>query len=221
VHFDLSYKIGAKTSIFGRVQYSETDYDRQFNSLDNEQADYLIGVRWKPANALSGTIGIGSSDRDFDDPTREGFDDTIYYANLNYQLNPFSNITVNASRNVEEPGDAVSDFFESDLIAVGWNHALTSQLALNTYVQWIDDDFNTNRRDEYFDWGVGLDYIWRPWLTAGIFYGETERDSTLATEEFDDAFYGIRFRSDLRPLLRGRSKAIEPDSFDYPASSNR
>ncbi len=221
VRFDLSYKIGAKTSLFGRISRQDIDYDRALNSLDSEQTDWLLGVRWKPSNALSGVVGIGNTDREFDDPRRAGYDDTSYYANLNYMINPFSIIEFSASRSVEEPGDDVSNFYVSDLIGVGWDHALTPQLVFNAFAKWVDDDYDTGRQDEFFDFGLGLDYVWRSWLTAGIYYGEIERDSSVPDFDYDDRYYGIRIRSDLRSLLRGRGKAEEPASFNYPRPSDR
>lgn len=222
VHFDISYKIGARTAVFGRVQYTEVDYDRAANSLDSEQTDFLLGLRWKPSNALSGVAGIGSTDKDFIDPARQDYDDAIYYVNLNYAFNPLSNLKLSASRVVEEPGDDQSDYYESDLLGIGIDHALTSTLSFNAYAKWIDDNYNTNREDEFFDFGVGLDYFWRPWLTAGIYYSEIERKSNFETVEYEDRYFGIRLRSDLRPLLRGRGSQVEPyDSFDYPRRNGK
>ncbi len=221
IHFDISYQIGSKTSIFGRVQKSDVDYDRAFNSLDSEQTDYLLGVRWRPSNALSGVIGVGSSDKDFIDPTRSDYSGDNYYVNLDYMLNPFSVVSLSASRAVEEPGDDLSDYYESSLLGIAWDHGLTSQLGFNVYAKRVDDEYNTGRDDEFIDFGLSLDYAWKPWLTAGIYYGQIERDSTLDELDYDDSYFGIRLRSDLRPLLKGRRNVEEPDSFEYPQASNK
>ena len=222
VHLDLSYKIGAKTSVFGRIQQTDVNYGRELNSLDSEQTDVIVGLRWKPTNALSGVVGIGTSDREYDDGAREEFDDEIYYVNLNYMLNPFSTIELGASRAVEEPGDGDSDFYVSDFLGIGWDHSLTPHLAFSAYAKWIEDDYNTGREDRFFDYGLGLDYAWKSWMTAGIFYGEIDRDSDLDTAGYDDKYFGIRLRSDLRSLLKGRGSRIEPAaSFGLSKPSDR
>lgn len=214
IHFDLNYRLGPKTSVFGRYQETNVDYDRDTNSLDSDQKDYLVGVRWKPTNALSGVVGVGWTDRDFDQVQRESYEEFNYYVNLNYMIKPFSVVELAASRVVEEPSILNASYYESELFGIGWDHALTPQLLFNAFAKWVDDDYDTGRRDEFFDWGVGLDYVWKDWLTAGIYYGEIERESTQARVSYDDAYIGIRLRSDLRSILSGRGKeAREPASF--------
>ena len=215
VHFDLNWRFASKTSVFVRVQRTETDYAAQTANIDNDQTDFLVGVRLKATNKLNGVLSVGRSDRDFDDPSREGYDDNAYYANINYSLSPFSVISFNASRIVEEPGDINSSFYESELFGAAWNHALTPKLSLEIYGKLIDDDYDIERQDQFTDWGVGLNYSWRRWLDIGAFYGEIERESTLSEVEYEDNYFGVRLQSDLRSLLRGRRRAegIEPSSF--------
>lgn len=217
IHLDVSYRIGSKTSIFGRIEQTDNDSARTIDSLDSDQVDYLIGLRWKANNVLSGVAAIGRSERDFDLEGRESFEGDIYYANLSYTINPFSVIELAASRVVEEPGDNLSDFYVSDLIGVSWTHSITPQLVFNAFAKRIEDDYNnSDRDDEFFDYGLGLDYAWRPYLTVGLFYNNVERRSTLENIEFDQNFYGIRLRSDLRSLINSASRrkaAPEPSSF--------
>ena len=221
VHLDLSWHFASKTSVFGRVQYTETDFNSPQSSLDNEQVEYVAGLRFKPANTLSGVVGVGRTVREFDDIEREEFDGSTYYVNLNYSINPFSNIAFNASRFVEDPSDEDSSFFESELFGLSWTHSLSEKLIFNSYAKLIDDDFDNDREDQFVDWGLGLDYVWRSWLTAGVYYGDIERTSTDETVEFDDRFVGIRFTSDLRSFLKGRSKKRrEPASFGEPKKTS-
>ncbi len=216
LHFDVDWRFSDRASLFARIEQTDTDFDNFDTTLDSDQTDFLLGLRWRADGSLSGVVGVGVSDRDFDDPSRENFDSSIYYANLTYSFNPFSTISLNASRTFEEPSDITSDFFESELFGVSWNHALNTRTSLSLYAQAIDDDFNTNREDQFFDWGVELSYGWRNWLTASIYYSEVERDSNIDNVEFDDTIIGIRLRSDLRSLLgssRKRKDKLEPSSF--------
>ena len=224
VHFDLNWQFASKTSAFVRVQRTETNFSAQTVNIDNDQTDFLVGVRVKATNKLNGVLSVGRSDRDFDDPSREGYDDNAYYVNVNYSITPFSVLSFNASRLVEEPSAIDSSFYESELFGLAWNHALTPKLSLELYGKLIDDDYDIERQDEFTDWGVGLDYSWRRWLSTGVFYGEIERESTLSELDYEDKYFGIRLQSDLRSLLRGRGRndtTIEPSSFGLPKKTQR
>lgn len=198
LHLDLGYDIGSKTTLFGRLTKNDIDYARDFNSLDSEETSYLIGLRWKPSYALSGVIGVGKTKKDFEDPVREDFDGSTYYVNLSYAWKPFSTFNMSFSRLVEEPGDDFSDFFVSDLIGLSWDHSLTERLSFGIYAKKIDDDFNTGRNDEFTDYGINLDYIFRKWLTLGLYYGQIERESNDIDIPYTDKYYGVRLKSDLR-----------------------
>ncbi len=214
IHFDLNWQFSDRTSVFGRAQKTDVDYDRSDSPLDSDQTDYLVGLRWKPINSLSGTAGIGFSEKEFDEPGRDRFDRSIYYANLGYSITPFSTISFNASRTLEEPGDEFSSYYESEFFGVSWDHALTERATFGLYAKGIDDDYDTGREDQFFDWGAELSYAWRNWMTASIYYGEIERDSNREGIAYEDRFIGIRLRSDLRSLLRSTGKRkIEPGSF--------
>ena len=217
VHLDVNWQFASRTSVFGRVQKSDVDYNSDTNTLDSEQTDYLLGLRLKPLNALSGVVGVGYSEKEFDDPSREDYDGATYYANLSYTLQPFSVLELGVSRAVEEPSGEDASYYESDYFGVGLSHGFTDRLTFDAFAKWIDDEYENGRRDDFFDWGVGLDYVWKNWMTAGIYYGEIERESTRQLVGYDDSYFGIRLRSDLRSLFRGnRNRETEPGSFDYP-----
>ena len=90
------------------------------------------------------------------------------------------------------------------------------------FVKWIDDSYNTERQDEFTDFGITLNYDVRSWLSAGLFYGEIQRESNVGNVAYDDRYFGIQLRSDLRALLSGsRDKDyVEPYSFE-PDSEER
>lgn len=222
VHFDLNWRFASKTSVFGRVERRETNYDSFNSDIDSDQADFLVGVRFSPASTLNGVLAVGRSDKDFKNSNREGYDDNAYYVNLNYNISPFSVIELSASRVVEEPSDQLSSFYESEFIGVGWNHSLTSKFSLDVFAKFIDDDYDIDRQDQFTDWGIGIDYAWRSWLTAGIYYGEIERESTIDDIAYEDTYFGLRLRSDLRSLLKGRGKKRpEPSSFGKPKKTTK
>lgn len=199
-HFDVSYQFGEKTSLFARYQKSDINYSFTANDLDSTQKDYLIGLRWKPSNALSGVVGIGRSEKEYDSSLREDYDGSSYYANLSYSITPFSILTFNASKLVEEPGDQLSSYFESELLGIRWDHSLTERVSFSVYGKLIEDDFDTDRKDEFTDIGINLDYSFRRWLNIGLYYGQLERESNAEFIPYEDEYFGIRLYSDLRAI---------------------
>jgi len=215
VHFDINYRFKGNTAVFARIENRSVDFNRFGDSLDSDQTDWLVGLRVKPTSRLSGVIGYGQTDRDFDDSSLNGFDGNTYYGNVTYSITPFSTIQFGAARSVEEPSSSDASFFVSEIFSLSWEHALTDNLVFDSFAKSLDDDFENGRRDEFFDWGVSLDYAVRPWLTVGAYYEDIDRDSNTAGVAFEDRIFGIRLKSDLRTLLRNRraKRDIEPISF--------
>jgi len=198
IHLDLSYELAARLRLFGRLEKTDIDYERSFATLDSELNTVLVGVRWSPSAKLNGVLGVGKQDKDFDLATREDYDGSTYYANLNYAVKPYSIISLNASKFVEEAGDDNSDFFTSRLIGLSWSHSLSERWSLGAYTKTIDDEFNNGREDDFDDFGLNVDYKWRRWLTAGVRFGKLERDSNRVGIPYEDQYIGITLRSDLR-----------------------
>ena len=219
IHLDVDYNIAGNTSIFGRIEYNEVDFNRFDASLDSEEVEWLVGMRIKATNRLSGVIGYGAIDRDFDDSSLNNYDGNTYYANLTYAITPFSTIQFGASRSVEEPSSAGDgSFFTSELFSLSWQHALTDNLVFDSFVKTLDDDFENGRRDEFFDWGLGLDYALEPWLTIGAYYEDIDRDSNTEGVAYEDRIFGIRLKSDLRPLLSRQRAKKNPEPISFGAS---
>lgn len=222
LHFDLSYQIGSRTAVFGRLEKVNIDYDQTGSDLSSEVDRYLIGLRWSQGSRLSGVFGVGSTKKDFDDPLRKDYSGSNYFANIDYRIRPFSNIALSASRSVEESADINSNYYISEYLGVGWNHSLSDRFSFSVYAKHIDDELDTGRNDKYKDYGVTLSYDWRRWMQFGVYAGNIERNSNRDLFDYDEAYYGIRLRSDLRSLLKGRSKVAEPDaSFDYPETQSQ
>ena len=68
---------------------------------------------------------------------------------------------------------------------------LPQKLDLLAYYNRIDDDFDSGREDKIDDYGIGLVYHARRWLSLGFRYGKSERDSNRADANYDDTYYDI------------------------------
>ena len=225
IHLDLDYRLSANTSVFVRIDRAETDFDRFGDSLDSKDRSWLVGLRVNPTSRISGVIGYGETERDLDDGTLNDFDGNTYYANITYAISPFSSVQFGAARSIEDPGSADDgSFFESELISLSFQHSLTDHLSFDSYVKFLDDDFDGGRQDEFVDWGVGVNYVFRHGIKVGAYYEDIDRDSNVSGIAFEDRIFGIRLSSDLRNILskkQSRNNTSKQLPFDLNTRSLR
>jgi uncharacterized protein (PEP-CTERM system associated) len=78
---------------------------------------------------------------------------------------------------------------------VSADHALLENLLLNASLQYIEDDFITSgaasRNDEYYGAGVGMEYTINRNLAVNLGYDYIERDSTVASENYDNNLVSV------------------------------
>lgn len=202
-HIDAGYELTNATSVFGRYELSDVDFERAIASLDSEEMSFLVGLRWAPTTSnLSGQIGIGNIEKDFVDPARSDFDGTRYYANLNYTPTQFLDFGIFASKYIEETGDQLSDYYVSNILGASANYSFSDRLNGYVFGKLISDEYELGRVDDFKDYGVGLKYDLYRWLALGLQYTHTERDSTLEQANYTDNYYGITLSSDLRGLYQ-------------------
>jgi len=196
VRLDASYDLSATTAAF--VRYTQTDIDYLTGTLDSDQSTAMVGLRFRPGGKVNGAFGIGTTDKNFSDEAREDYSGSTHYANIAYQLKPYSTVSLNASRKVEEPGEDNSDYYVTDLIGASWDHSLTDRLSVGVYTKTFEDDYNNGRVDEFNDSGLNVKYAFKDWLTVGLTYGSVERDSNRENNSYEDNYVGVSLKSSLR-----------------------
>ncbi|MBS1270361.1 MAG: hypothetical protein MAG794_01316 [Gammaproteobacteria bacterium] len=60
------------------------------------------------------------------------------------------------------------------------------------YINRTEEDFDSGRNDEILDYGFGVDYALRPWLSVGGGYTVIERDSSVAGEDYEDEIFTVK-----------------------------
>ncbi len=190
------YNLGPRTSLFVRGAWDDIDFLSPASDLDSEEFGYYLGLRWEASEATTGEVGIGRIEKDFDSPRRDDTETGSYFGRVIWQPKPFSTVRVHASKSLEETTDLNSDFIDTRLIGMSWDHGLTDRWAFFVYLNQTRDKFSDGRRDTLKDYGAGLDYAFRSWLTFGGSYGRFERDSNFPEAEFEDRIFSlyVRFR---------------------------
>ncbi len=203
IYATLYYNLSPRTSLFLRGVFDDIDFVSPASDLDNEETGYFFGARWEATVATSGEVGIGRVEKEFDAPARGTDETSSYFARIIWQPKPFSTVALHASKTFEETTELDSEFIESRLIGMNWDHALTDRWAFFLYVNETRDKFSDGRRDTLHNYGLGLDYAFRSWLTFGVSYGMFERDSNAAEAEFEDQTLSLYARLGLSFGTRG------------------
>lgn len=186
------YNYSPITAFFLEANFTDIAYEQVLPKQDSTETSYLVGVRTAPTAALSGEIAYGVLTKEYDDPAIAGYDDNTYRARVRWV--PVDRLGFNffASRTTEESGELTSNFFVSDLLGFGVDYALTARIRASAFYNHFEDDYTeTGRLDTTHDWQVGLDYAVTNWLTLGLHYGQTDRDSNVPEAVYDDEYIGL------------------------------
>jgi len=114
----------------------------------------------------------------------------------------FTRVSGYASRAVEESSDSAASFFVSDLIGITVNHGLSDRLNLLGYYNQTEDDFSNGRLDDIKDYGIGLDFAMREWLSLNARVGRISRGSNESDVEFNDTFVSVGLSAKRQPPTR-------------------
>jgi hypothetical protein len=196
----LFYRIMPKTRVFAEVTYGQTDYvierPTQPNlNQDSDQWGVNLGARWRATAKTSGTAKIGYLKKDYDAEGREDF--TGFAWQIGVQLKPLrqSIVDVYTGRRVSD-STGIGDFIDTQDISVSWTHNWMPRLSTKLGLYYANSQYEGNPREDdltSFNLGVNYDLMKRTTLSAGVNFAN--RDSTTATEEYDQTVYMISINS--------------------------
>ena len=171
--------LSPRTSLFLTGWQTEIDYVEETSSeFDSTDTNLNVGIGWEPSAALSLLLEVGQIKKDFDDPVQEDQDTDSYRGKLSWLPTAYTTVNFYASRTFEETTVRTSPVTISDLLGVSFSHAFTSSIRGRAYYNLIDDELVDTRMDEITDYGVGLYYDVNRYLSLGLSWDRTERDST-------------------------------------------
>ncbi|UTW10622.1 outer membrane beta-barrel protein [Marinobacterium rhizophilum] len=179
------YRVAPKTRALFEVRYNDYDYVT-FNTLDSDSMAYLLGLTWDATARTTGTAKIGYEEKDFDDAARKDPSATVWEVGVSWQPRSYSTFTLNTRQGIDE-GSVEENFIETTTTSLNWNHAWSSYLSTDVNFSHTEEDYDNvaNRQDEKDSIALGLNYEMRRWLSLGLGYKYTERDSNVAAENFD------------------------------------
>lgn len=191
VHGRVYYNISPRTSVFAGASLTDVTYLRSAANLDSEELAYEVGGRWDVTTQTSGSVSVGQTEKDFDDPARDDAEATTLAGRLSWSPRTRTTFSLYGSRQFEETTSINDDFYVSELVGASVRQAIGSRFNASAYINQTNDEFENGREDEILDYGFGLDYTFRRWLSIGAQYSIVERDSNVAGNDYDDEILSL------------------------------
>jgi len=186
VHGRVIYNISPRTSVFAGASLTDVSYQQSGLGLDSEELGYDVGARWDITAKTSGRVSVGRTEKDFDDPLLEDVDTTTLAGRLSWTPRRRTTFNLYGSRQFEETASTADNYFISELIGASISQSFGSRLDGFAYINETNDDYASGRRDEILDYGLGVNYSFRRWLSLGAEYSIIERDSNIPGNDYED-----------------------------------
>ncbi|MCF2949879.1 outer membrane beta-barrel protein [Paraglaciecola aquimarina] len=182
------YRIAPRTRLLTQVEYQDYSYSpgAGFIDLDNEYIRYLVGVEWALTNQLDGTIKVGYQDRDYKLAGLQDSDGLSYEADLVWQPNTYTAVSLAANRMSTESDIANTGAVLRTGYALSLTHELTKLTKLDAAVRYSKDDlsFNSTRQDKRHFVKLGVLHDLLTWVELGANISYEDRKSNVALAEY-------------------------------------
>jgi hypothetical protein len=176
------WRVAPKTSLLAEYSFTDMDYALEDQS-DSEVETWLLGLTWDATARTRGEIAYGKQKRRFDDPTLEGYDGAAWRASINWRPRTYSQFTLAATRNTQEP-NGYGDYVLRQDVTLSWLHDWATRFGTTVDVGYGEDSYRPDgREDELWYWGVGARYTFNSHLRFGA--SVTGYDRTSQDPEFD------------------------------------
>lgn len=185
------YRVAPKTRALAEVRYTDYDYKLSSSTLDSDSVAYLLGVTWDATAKTSGTAKFGWSTKEFDDASKDDADKSTWEVGVNWAPRTYSTFTLNTRRAVEEGSEGAENYIDTTNTSVNWNHQWSSYLSSDLSYAFINEDYETDREDDTDQFGAGLTYDVRRWMSVGVGYQYKDVDSSDAGESYDRNLYQV------------------------------
>ncbi len=198
----LYYNMTAKTNFF--VEYLFSDITYEDNKTNNSIGNRLgVGVNGQIASKVTGTAKVTYNMRDYEHSLAgaDDYNDLIgYYVALTWKPTTRNTVRLSGDRKMEETrfGNATgfNRYFADTLVSLYGSHKLNDKLTASLTLSWENMDYakrvnGTKRDDNLYVVKPQVDYQFKEWLSAGVWYQFRTRHSNWDGADYDSNKAGI------------------------------
>lgn len=196
------YFYSPKTTLYLGYDFDHAEYDTNTVNSNDRHRLYL-GMNWRATQKTSVGARVGVDSKSFTDNPFNPEDDSTLAFNLNaaHRLTSKSMLSVSAGKSLHEA--AVEDASGSDNwnAGLGYTLMLTEKLSTALSFSYLYDDYqyfenDRERTDQDYSISPSLSYQLRDWLSLGVSYCFTQRDSSIEQYGYDKNEFWLQLGAD-------------------------
>lgn len=192
------YNFNTKTNLFAEYTFSDIVYQK--NTVNNSVGHQVgVGINGQVAPKVTGTAKATYAMRDYshDKEGASNHPDLFgYYAALTWKATSRDTVKLSGERKMEETFYGANRYFADTLIALTGTHKFNKKLSASLLLGWEDMTYSrevagTKRHDTLYTVRPQIDYLFKEWLMAGVWYQYRTRTSNTDWAEYDNNKAGI------------------------------
>lgn len=194
------YRIAPKTRILLEASLRDFAYVNTttiggitFSNQSSEEYILLSGVEWDLTGKTSGTFKLGYQSRTYEEESFSDIDGLSYSLDMVWSPNTYSQVTIGASRRIEESAQLASGGFVTTDYNIGLNHEIKTRTKISIDYTFGTSDIKSTRKrtDKRHNFKLAVTYDLNSWLDTELYYQYEKRDSDLALFRFKSNLIGI------------------------------
>ena len=182
------YKILPKTTLEATVENNWiTHKNNMYSVYDSNKQRYLLGVTWIHSSQFQAATRAGYLHQGFNEARFHGQELNAPTWDINTKWSPFSYSKIDLSIN----RDAIAminnaSVRESDRFKLAWDHNWDSRVSTQLITAYESANYSSlQRHDDFYSFGLDLNYGVRRWLGFGVILNNRNLDSSIQTLNFN------------------------------------
>lgn len=192
------YNVSPKTNFFAEYVYSDISY--RSNKINESTGSSVgLGVNGQLAAKVTGTAKVTYDMRDYDHSLAgaKNYNDLVgYFAELEWTPTEQNTVRLSGQRRMEETTYGTNRYFADTMISLYGSQKIYNKWTASLTLSWEDMDYTrevagTKRNDDLWIVRPAVDYQFKEWFSAGVWYQFRTRNSNVGWAEYDRNQFGV------------------------------
>ncbi len=211
----VGYMVAPGYEIFGQGLFDLRDYHASHDDFgfdrDSEGFSAAAGLRYRPDATLDAEAFVGLLSQDYDDSSFATTTEPDFGLQVTWRPQPTTRIRGFVDRSLQETTLSGSSGYLSTAYGVSLIQQIRPDLSFETSLSYYESDYKgLDREDTTLDLGLGGRYYITPNFFLATNYSFLQRDSTVASEDYDEHQIFFSLGAELSPAFDEDALAAAP-----------